>query len=698
MALANVPISTGTRTYSGIEMKYTMQINSITNSNGAISVNYTLVSKKVSGSGYPYASIQSYLNGSKKYDSDYNSYSSWPGAEGTKTCTHSTGKWGENFTFQVRGSIGGNALTGSISTVKYNTLSYTSSQGTVPASYKHYTGYTATVGSLTNLPSSYHFDYWEDASGNHYKPGDKITFNQKNIALTAHLTLLKPSITSCSIDPEQATRNSVHYNALTAEPANSTFQYKVGNRPWTTANPSGGDISGLDPGVSYVISFKAIYLNLDSNIETRSAETHGYPDLESINNTTLDAGSPQTLTIYNPEGDTVVAAVYYGNQKVKEATATTGTSITITLSNTEIGNIQVTNRGVTTYAFAKITSGTFTYKIERCSTSSGASLSHGSTTKTATISLSGDLYPTVDSSKISNFFTYIKTDADFCGGNSNVVDTTHYIIGKTKVKIKLNSNSNPFTPKYNTTIDHYEIHIRQGENIEEAQLDTYYPLGDDVYFEVPAIGYFYVEVTAIDKRNQLNNCSTPFWAAYSYSEPAITITSLERQGGFSETALISTVGSWSPNINYINKSGTGSEYYASVTLKYREVGSSTWTIQALDTSSYLSLNWTSKIISNISFDTSKSYEMCIVAKDKYKNSTTSDIAILPRGEPTMFVDIAQNGVGINCFPVGAGLWTKGNIHVMRNDEPTVKFSNEEETLNAEIYYNLEDDCIEFNFD
>lgn len=698
MALTNVPTSTGTRSYGKIEMKYTMQIDAIENSGGKVKITYTLISKRTSGSEHAYASIQAYLNDDQKYDSEYNKYDKWPGAEGTKsglTATGDAGTYGDDFTFQVKGSIGGNALTGTKKTVKWNTLSYISAEGTVPNIYRNYTGYNATVGSLTNLPSNYQFDYWEDASGNHYSPGATIKFNQANIVLTAHLTLLKPKLTACSFDDAQTTRTSVHYNALISDIAESTFQYKIGDGEWQDANSDGDDITGLSVGTSYTIYFKARYSNLDSDIATRTISTHGYPDLDSISSTSLNAGSAQTLTIYNPEGDTVVAAVYYGNQKVKESSATTGTSTTITLSNTEIGNIQVTSGGTTTYAFASITSGTFTYKIERCSTSGGASLNHGSTTKTATISLSGDLYPTVDSSKISNFFTYSRTDEDYCGGNSNVIDTSHYIIDRTKVKIKLNNDSIPFTPRYNTSIDHYEIYVLQGESISEAHTETFYPT--DHYFEVPAIGYFCVEVVAVDKRNQRNYCRTPYWAAYSYSTPVISITALERQGGFSETALISTVGSWSPNINYINKSGTGSDYYASVTLKYREVGSSTWTSQALDTSSYLSLNWTNKVISNVNFDTSKSYEMCVVAKDKYKNETTSDIITLPRGEPTMFVDVAQNGVGINCFPIGTGLWAKGNVHVINNN-PTVTFSNEDETLNSGIYYNIEDDCIEFNFE
>ena len=91
MALANVPISSGSRSYSGITMKYTMTVNSITKSGNAISVNYTLKSQRTAGSSHPYASIQSYLNGSEKRDSGYNSYSAWPGAEGSKSYTDTTG-------------------------------------------------------------------------------------------------------------------------------------------------------------------------------------------------------------------------------------------------------------------------------------------------------------------------------------------------------------------------------------------------------------------------------------------------------------------------------------------------------------------------------------------------------------------------------------------------------------------------------
>ena len=626
MALANVPISSGSRSYSGITMKYTMTVNSITKSGNAISVNYTLKSQRTAGSSHPYASIQSYLNGSEKRDSGYNSYSAWPGAEGSKSYTDTTGTWGNNFTLQVRGNIGGNALTGSVETVLYNTLSYSSAQGTVPASQGQYTGNSVTVGSLTNLPNAYRFDYWYDANGNQYAPGATITFNQANVALTAHLTLLKPTLTGYSLT--ERTETTINYGALTADISGCTFQYKVGDGNWQNATSSGGQITELKPNINYTIYFKAIYSGNESDSKSASMTTYDCPYITSISPGNLNAGTNQTVYLYNPLGRSVTVTTSVNDSTVRTP-STTGTSIAISVSNAEVGSRIAANTKTGTVKYA-------------------TSYTAGSTTKTsnktATITIT-EGNPTVDQTKIANFITLSKTDAAACPNGT--ADTSHFIQGKTVVTASINPTYNPFSAinSANLNTAAYTIKVNEGTPTTFTLSSSTIPINLGT---VPSASTYKVTITATDTRGFSSSCSTTTYSTVAYSKPSVFLQSVNRASGFGTSVAFTSIGNWCPNVNNINGNG------ASFTLYY--TGGS----QSLDKTN---LNKTNQSVTG-TFSSSSSYNFYLIAIDKYGESTTSNTVSIARGEPIFYIDTNLSNVGVNCFAnKDYDLDVKGNLRV-----------------------------------
>ena len=61
------------------------------------------------------------------------------------------------------------------------------------------------------------------------------------------------------------------------------------------------------------------------------------------------------------------------------------------------------------------------------------------------------------------------------------------------------------------------------------------------------------------------------------------------------------------------------------------------------------------------FDNDKIYTFSIVLTDKLGGQSVTFTTSLAEGRPIMFVDSAQTGVGVNCFPSFSGLEVNGPI-------------------------------------
>lgn len=648
MALANVSTSTGTRTYSGITMRYTMSINSITQNSSDSSkmdINYTLVSKRESGSSHPYASIQAIINEDTVYNSGYTAYNEWPGKEGTKSYTaEKKAGWGSNLTFRVEGHIGsstGNTLTGNTVTVRYNTLSYTSDEGTVPSNYSNYTGYSVTVGELTGLSSAYQFDYWEDNNGNQYDPGDTITFNQADIELTAHLTLLNPKIESYSI--VSRTETSITYGPIIAKPIESNLYYRVNEGIWIAANAAGGTISDLTAGTSYTISFKATYLDRPDDIVSTTTSTYAYPRINYFSGATPIQGGRQYIAyLDNPRNYPLQIVVQINGTTIKTIPSSSGYTYAAQ-------NFIITNAEAGPYINPNSKNGTISFKIKKYQNSNILR------TQSFSFVLTGS-GPAVDTSKINNFIGVTQTDSSavVSGGSA---DTTHLIQGKSKATITLNSSNNPFTALYGASLSNYKIAINE---IDKGAITI--GTGKTINETIPINDEYKITITATDTRGFSNTCEKTL-TTVRYTVPSISLLSVDRVGGFGTTATFSSTGSFSSNITGINGGAAYFKIYTTgISGSPFNIGTST-----LIKSGATIVNGNNQ---PISFNVNNSYPIYLEVKDKYGATVTSNILTLPIGEPTAFIDVEQNGVGVNCFPNGEGLWVKTNAYVGDADDTT----------------------------
>lgn len=665
--LANTGTSLGTYTYSGIKMEFSMWVNAISKSGSSNAyVEYTLKSRRVSGSSHPYASIQAKLNDSQVYNSGYNAYDEWPGsATGgtTKDLDATIGGWGSNITFQVTGHVGspsGNTLTGNTVTIRWNTVSYNTSQGTAPASVGQYTGNSITIaGAPTNLSSAYRFLGWNtqsDGKGTRYTAGQSLSLTGSNIILYAELELLKPTMNVPTLNTP--TEDSIPYGALSANISGCTYEYTINNGAnWYTASASGGSITGLGQNTAYTVKFRAIYSGNVSDVVTAGTKTtYKWPYITNLSGNSNDAGNAVTITLYNPLSRNVTITPSIGGTNVGSSTSTKTTSASITLTNSNIIG-----------TFAGSTDKTLKTKSVRYTSSYSGHTSY----LDRNINLTSATGPTVNSSKINSFITYTVSD--------NKEDTSHLVRGKSSVKITLSDTAanNAFVASTGTEIDpnSYYYRINGGDPVQ-ISLGT-----PSTGISVPSSGNtFTITITCADKRGFSNTqtCSRSL-STTAVTNPVISLENIKREGNARTQISFTSTGTWNSVITSIGKYGQG----ARLILEYKLNTNPNWATQTGVANSYgswevygssittnMELNNTDKLANGFGsvFAVDQGYDFRLKVKNKYESTyLVSNIASIPRSEPIMFIDSGVNGVGINCFPRGEGLWLKRGINTISLD-------------------------------
>lgn len=136
-----------------------------------------------------------------------------------------------------------------------------------------------------------------------------------------------------------------------------------------------------------------------------------------------------------------------------------------------------------------------------------------------------------------------------------------------------------------------------------------------------------------------------------YTTPHINLNAVERT---STGVNITTNGEW-VGIDGISESP------ATLILQYKEDSpGSSWISYNNLSASDLNLN---KEAISLSLVFDQAYKFRMVLTDKYGTTYTTSEVSLAAGTPILFIDSIQNGVGINCFPKGDGLYTnKININ------------------------------------
>jgi hypothetical protein len=64
--------------------------------------------------------------------------------------------------------------------------------------------------------------------------------------------------------------------------------------------------------------------------------------------------------------------------------------------------------------------------------------------------------------------------------------------------------------------------------------------------------------------------------------------------------------------------------------------------------------------------------------DSFMEDYTPEDVVIQRGQPIFFIDEVYNGVGVNCFPSGEGMWLSGKAYIaMSADGSSIKFGFKE---------------------
>ena len=238
-----------------------------------------------------------------------------------------------------------------------------------------------------------------------------------------------------------------------------------------------------------------------------------------------------------------------------------------------------------------------------------------------------------------------------------------------KLQYRLDSASNPFSPQYDTQIDHFTVQINSKTastvtSSTSSSAKWYYETSSGTSdasanaVVVTATNTYQLKITAFDKRGH-SSSYTKTIQTYAYQNPAPVITALFRDDGYGTAATLTLGGSWSSNMTGTNTAKTIDIYYrlhgstGSYTkiAHYSNSGSAT---------SYKALSGDVKLTGH-TFLSASSYDFYINAVDGFGTSVNSPIVSLPLGTPILFVDAAQQGVGVNCFPTVAGLEVSGPI-------------------------------------
>lgn len=259
-----------------------------------------------------------------------------------------------------------------------------------------------------------------------------------------------------------------------------------------------------------------------------------------------------------------------------------------------------------------------------CTTYNG-DVALGSTSKTFTLYLAGDMLPTFD---------YTMTGNDLFDGL--------FISNKSTVTFKITNA----VGSYGSTIKSYSI---SGEKLTSSSSEATSSRFD-------RHGTFTYTLKVTDSRNRVATI-TKSVVVYEYFQPQVLLTSIVRcdqNGNPSEIGnnvlLKANIKVANPNNNGLNEKD--------LTLQYRVEGETSWiTIKTESLSSYNLTNYV--ITNNQTVDGSRSYEFRVGVTDRF--STQYSTGLIPTS--TCIIDIEPNGLGVGKYHQNGALDIGGDIYV-----------------------------------
>lgn len=332
------------------------------------------------------------------------------------------------------------------------TVSYNANGGSgAPGSQTKYQGYTLTLSSTRPTRSGYEFLGWSTSSSGSvsYSPGSSYT-SDSGTTLYAIWKSLEPVFSAPSLS---RTETTISWGSFSAN-ISSNFYYKLDSGSWVgigsgTITGSGGTVSGLSPGTSHTITFRADNASSPSlqTTHSNSTTTYNYPYIQSISSSNITIGSNQIISLYNPLSRSVSVSIYTVDGKTGtygSAISTTTTSATITIPTSAVAT-----------KFTTKTSAPIVYRAAYSGHTSDYSGTVNVTAATAG--------PTIDASTKNEFFTYADVATFVWSDTYSMSDYTgsdqKLLRGYSKLSYRLVSSKNPFGGQYGATISSYEVQI-----------------------------------------------------------------------------------------------------------------------------------------------------------------------------------------------------------------------------------------------
>lgn len=423
------------------------------------------------------------------------------------------------------------------------------------------------------------------------------------------------------------TETSITLNWSTSETC-SAIAWNGGGSNFTTTGVPGTSgtvtFTGLTANTTYNIygTFTRSDSSLTSNSGTGSYTTYNYPHITAVGTSNLTIGNSQTLTLYNPMGRTVTIKMYKSNGTLLHTTGTTtGTSITFTPTALNLYKSIPSNQSANCYYSAICSSPSKTMN----------------TGSSYTYKVKGNETPTLAAANVS---TYDATTA-VTGITGQTAAGGWLVQGLSQLKVAITAAASTANSNDGSTISKYEVTF--------AGVTKTLSVGTTggTWGVFNGSGNQTVSIKVTDSRG-LSSTITKTVNYVAYRAPSISLTA-GRANNYGETVNISA-------------SYTGSDVSGKNGVKVQWSGASKSGYLAGSASAYDTTETGTKSTTATGVNNETAYTFTATITDKFGKSTTSSVKV-PVGQPTMFVDVEQAGVGVNCLPTGQGLYVENNLQV-----------------------------------
>jgi len=414
-------------------------------------------------------------------------------------------------------------------------------------------------------------------------------------------------------------------------------------------------ITNLKPGTKY--NFTVTSTRSDSGLSSSikvTPTTYDYPYVVKNSNSTLYPGKSVTLTIYNPLKRNIKVYMSLADKNVSDSAVITSTSSYSAIQGET--TIATTAEMIYNSLPASVSANVYYF----CQTSD-SKLSEKTNKGRISIFINENELPNLT----SNFKCLVWEASSAVAsvtGQGTAADTVWLVQGLSTLGIRVDKPATGYytsIASYNFKIGHREITI-PASDISSSSIN---------WSELNLVGEQFLEITVTDARG-LKNTITKTITFYPYKKPSASIKAV-RVNNYGTNVTINF--GWScSNVNSKNKFKlyyTIDQGYNATVTNYIYGSSSNWSSSSSEEGTG------TRSLTNISNEESAIFTIFI--QDLFGEPIEVESSRIERGQPIFFIDEEQNGVGVNCFPKGIGVWSNEfhfspQVHMILEDN-SIKF-------------------------